>query len=226
MSCQICLEKYNHSEFKPYTLYSCSHTICYQCLNSLTEPKCPKCRCVIKDKKPNFGLLELIPDVNAKIEHYLNELATFKKEFKHLYDTKQSQTKLKLNKLKTQLNEHTDKLINEILSEQKTLLDEIDKLDACLSVELNDLMLNEQQFEINFKLALTNLRKNQFNEEASREVELKREQFKHKMKMFDSIEFEFEFQMNKFVDAQLKCGIIGTINKKQVKKTFFFCLFF
>lgn len=226
MSCQICFEKYDHSDFKPYTLYPCSHTVCYQCITSLVEHKCPKCRCMIKDKKPNFGLLELIPDINIKINFYLNEFNEFKRVFNLNYDKKNTENQFQITRLKSQINEHADQLINLILSEQTHLIAECDKLDTMLNKQLNDLLNNEQQLEQSFKTILANLKKNQFSNDLNKDLEAKRVQFKHKLNQLESNTFEFEFKKNKLFTAQNEFGVIGQISKKKVNAVFIVFLLF
>ena len=40
--CVVCYEQYNDSNRKPQVLIPCGHTICGECLGSITN--CPKCR--------------------------------------------------------------------------------------------------------------------------------------------------------------------------------------
>lgn len=64
MNCDICENKFDESDYKPYVLYPCSHTFCINCLNVWTEKTCPNCRLVIQDKNPNWMLMKLIAEID------------------------------------------------------------------------------------------------------------------------------------------------------------------
>jgi len=62
MNYTICLEPFDHSINKPYSLSSCPHTFCASCLKRLNTNKYPICAKQIASKNTNIALLELIPE--------------------------------------------------------------------------------------------------------------------------------------------------------------------
>jgi len=64
MNCDICENKFDETNYKPYVLYPCSHTFCIHCLNVWKEKTCPNCRLVIQDKNPNWMLMKLIAEID------------------------------------------------------------------------------------------------------------------------------------------------------------------
>jgi hypothetical protein len=60
MSCQVCFNAYDHSLNKPYSLSSCSHTICWSCLNLNKLDHCLICNKHFNNKHINSALLEFI----------------------------------------------------------------------------------------------------------------------------------------------------------------------
>ncbi len=67
MNCSRCLNEYNFSNHKPFSILFCSHTFCLDCIKSLKQQtnKCPRCSHEIVSFKPNYSLIELI---NEKAE--------------------------------------------------------------------------------------------------------------------------------------------------------------
>ena len=66
--CPICKNIYS-TEKKPYVLQPCGHGLCKDCIKDLREHdgedcKCPQCREIIIEEKPNYELIELIPDLS------------------------------------------------------------------------------------------------------------------------------------------------------------------
>lgn len=66
--CPICKNIYT-TDRKPYVLQPCGHGLCKDCVKGLRDHdgencKCPQCREVIIEEKPNYELIELIPDLS------------------------------------------------------------------------------------------------------------------------------------------------------------------
>lgn len=66
--CPICLCRYS-TEKKPMTMQPCGHGICKECLGAYRdrneedeEITCPTCREVIIEEKPNYDMIDLMPD--------------------------------------------------------------------------------------------------------------------------------------------------------------------
>ena len=67
MECLICLDNYNESLKKPYSLYKCGHLFCLSCINQFTSQKCPLCAQYFFDKIPCYAMLQMIREpVNEK----------------------------------------------------------------------------------------------------------------------------------------------------------------
>ena len=60
MDCAVCFNKYDNEKHKPYSITPCGHCFCLQCLNSLTNKKCPVDRIDIENKVVNRGIMDLI----------------------------------------------------------------------------------------------------------------------------------------------------------------------
>ena len=64
--CPVCQNRYSRI-VKPMTMHPCNHGCCENCIeayrdNSLEDIKCPICREVVIEEKPNFDLIDMIPD--------------------------------------------------------------------------------------------------------------------------------------------------------------------
>ena len=71
MDCKICFEKFDTRSTMPIVCIPCGHCFCKRCVSHLT--KCSICRTYIKDKKPNYGLLDVLDEEKhkyGKIEHH------------------------------------------------------------------------------------------------------------------------------------------------------------
>ena len=60
MECKICYEKFDTEIHKPIVCMPCGHSFCYNCVIQLKD--CSICRRPIKDKSPNFSLLEVLEE--------------------------------------------------------------------------------------------------------------------------------------------------------------------
>lgn len=66
--CPVCLRRYS-PEVKPMILQPCSHGMCEVCITKYREIKdeegedikCPKCREVVIEEKPNYDLIDTMP---------------------------------------------------------------------------------------------------------------------------------------------------------------------
>lgn len=115
MNCDICENKFDESDYKPYVLYPCSHTFCINCLNVWAEKTCPNCRLVIQDKNPNWMLMKLIAEID-KINTNSQRIVG--------HDDAKSQ--MNKNENKTSLSDlmAVSKSINEQVSKPSLVIDE------------------------------------------------------------------------------------------------------
>jgi hypothetical protein len=64
--CPVCYERYSNT-VKPMTLQPCGHGMCHECLEHYREAReeeltCPKCREIIIEEKPNYDMIDTMPD--------------------------------------------------------------------------------------------------------------------------------------------------------------------
>lgn len=79
--CPVCLRRYS-STVKPMTLQPCSHGMCETCIGKYREIKeeegqdikCPKCREVVIEEKPNYDLIDIMPSENLETNPWLKKL--------------------------------------------------------------------------------------------------------------------------------------------------------
>lgn len=82
--CPVCLNHYSQS-VKPVILQPCCHGCCSKCIeqyrtiseeNNQEDIKCPRCREVVIEEKPNYDLIEMIPEQENK-EMWVEKLLDF-----------------------------------------------------------------------------------------------------------------------------------------------------
>jgi hypothetical protein len=64
--CQICLNSYDEHTRKPYSIFSCGHTICIVCLDQIES--CSECRGDIQQIAPNWQSLRLLSFIKNEKE--------------------------------------------------------------------------------------------------------------------------------------------------------------
>jgi len=115
MNCDICFQAFDHSIRKPYSISSCPHTYCSECVHKFKQ--CPQCAKLINEINLNLALLKLIPEssfdklkretLKAYIE--LNEIrGNLKNEREHELNMYTS----KIASIKKVITNETNKLIN------------------------------------------------------------------------------------------------------------------
>ena len=76
--CPVCLKRYSHA-VKPMSLQPCSHGMCEHCIIRYREIKeeddetdneirCPKCREIVIEEKPNYDMMEMMAQEDSN--HY------------------------------------------------------------------------------------------------------------------------------------------------------------
>lgn len=79
--CPVCLNNYSH-DVKPVVLQPCCHGCCSNCVaeyrrisedNDEEDITCPQCREIVIEEKPNYDLIEMIPD-QRKHEYWTEKL--------------------------------------------------------------------------------------------------------------------------------------------------------
>ena len=125
-TCNICLESFDHSTHKPYSLSSCSHTYCLSCLAKLTNKKCPSSGKLFKEKHPNLALLEFIPEssfdkLKGECLKALIEINEVKADIKNNRQDKLKKHQTKLVLVKKVVASETNKII-EVLKKNEEIL--------------------------------------------------------------------------------------------------------
>jgi hypothetical protein len=224
--CKICLEPYDHSIRKPYSLSSCPHTFCINCLERLKENKCPVCNRNIISKNINLELLELIPESEydkSKAEAFksLNELNELRDNLKLKQDLKLKEHLSQLNLIKNTLNNEINNYINILILNQTQLNNEIYLLE-------NDIFNNlaPSKFEDDIQIKLINskeeLDKNLFTKfqinELKNEINASKSRLNMLVFQVENFKENYELKMNN--EMNLKEGFIAEI--KTNKKVLFF----
>ena len=226
--CKICLEPYDHSIRKPYSLSSCPHTFCISCLELLKENKCPICNRNIIAKNTNLELLELIPESDydrSKAEAFksLNELNELRDQLKLKQDSKLKEHLSQLNLIKNTLNNEINNYINILILNQTQLNNEIYLLENNI---FNNLTPSKFEDDIQIKLinSKDELDKNLFTKfqinELKKEIDASKSRLNMLVFQVENFKENYELKMN--YEMNLKEGFIAEI--KTNKKVLFFRL--
>jgi len=132
MNCEICLEPFDHSIHKPHHL-ECPHTYCLSCLKKLTNNKCPTCNKLFNQKNPNMALLKLIPEsvydkLKGEVLKACIELKEIDQDLKISRQSKINTHETRSKSIKQKISNETNKMINILRQNEKTLNAECDKI--------------------------------------------------------------------------------------------------
>ncbi len=221
MNCDICFEPFDHSIHKPYNL-SCPHTYCLDCIQKLSDNKCPQCKQIIKEKYPSNALLRLIPESNydkLKSESLkaMIELNEMKQDLKNKYQEKLTENEMRLKSTKQYISDETNKAIATLKENEAILINECDRiqyhsnawLDSNKAIfQMNDIYASKEQIE-----------KNELNEDQLSRIinnlnEIKqkfRQNLNVSMDQINNFEKNFEFIPNKISNDVLFLGEIKVI---------------
>jgi hypothetical protein len=194
MSCTICLNSYDHSLHKPYSL-SCPHTLCYMCVNRLNEMNCPICKQPITHKHPNIAVLEMIPEsvydrTKNDLIKAINLLNETNDRLNKTVELKRQQASDRVKLLKDSINSESDRLVDILREEQKRLISFADQLVETVNEKLEEFEENrdvgrEEKFSIESEL----LSESQLNE-LSHKFEIKKEKLSKKIAEIHSFEID------------------------------------
>ncbi len=196
-TCNICLEAFDHSTHKPYSLSSCSHTYCLNCLEKLTNKKCPSCGKLFKEKHPNIALLEFIPEssfdkLKGECLKALIEINEVKEDLKNNRKDKLKKDQTKLVLVKKVVASETNKMINVLKQNEEILTKQCDLMLNELNASLDASIYEDS---ISFTLAESKevIEKNKLSEEDLKilnnkilEVKLQLHQLTDKIKKFEN----------------------------------------
>ena len=140
--CVVCYEQYNDSNRKPQVLIPCGHTICGECLGSITN--CPKCRKNIERTVENW---DLIPsnDTKPSAPHQMSSIndqtndpfwVSFRKYLVIDVDDKQKE----LSKIQDEANHK----IESIIKKTEKLVHAVNMQDGKISSDLEKIFQKNQ----------------------------------------------------------------------------------
>lgn len=93
---------------KPHHLGNCPHTLCFDCINNLTNKACPFCKTIFTKAHVNIALLEFISlskyDIfKNELDKLINEVKELRHEVTMKTDSKRNDHLTKIQELKTQI---------------------------------------------------------------------------------------------------------------------------
>jgi len=154
-SCQICMERYDHSKFKPYNL-CCPHTFCLNCVNKIE--KCPVCCKAVTNKYPNSALLDFIQESEYDILKKETTITINEINETILYLTNQHEAKLDENmtKLETikeivkkiEISDQSEKNFVSLQASKTKLINEIDHLKVKIKEDLDALIVEDSLVDL------------------------------------------------------------------------------
>ncbi len=222
-SCQICLEPYDHSIRKPYSLSSCPHTYCLSCLQKLPNKKCPQCTAKIKRKNLNIALLDLIPESNydklkAESLKAIIQLNETKTDLKKNRQINLSVHQTNLTSMKKTIGDETNKLIDILKKNEEILTNECDTMLANIKASLDS---NKYENKSGFEIALDTrdaVEKNKLNEDELKNLNKKISEINQQLnQLSDEIklcEYNYKYISN---IISLDTLLIGKIINEKVK---------
>lgn len=209
MDCDICLNPYDHSKHKPFSL-TCPHTVCLDCLNKLNTKFCPSCKDPIKAKYPNLALIKLIPEskydkLRSQLEKTIVETNDLKQKQYKEFELKLEQNLDNIKTIKEEINQKTSQLINLILKHQKNLLDETNVCETSLQLSLRKLRV-DNQMEMKINDAKLSLERNALNEaeldELNSEIEKIKSFISKTITEMDKLNENYQFILKKNMDTE------------------------
>ena len=129
LRCTICSNVYDDSQYKPCELLSCSHMLCTECLENISDKKCPTCCKVIIRKniingKEAVNNTESLKLIKSQIEQHTSELIKeiYKQRDQLRYELKTAESTQK-KKLTDQNTKDKQQVDNSLKEAKKGLVD-------------------------------------------------------------------------------------------------------
>ncbi len=171
MNCEICLEHFDHSIHKPYSLMSCPHTYCLRCIKQLNSNTCPACNKAFFEKNPNMALLQLIPEssydkLKAEVLREFINLNEIKQDLNNIHQVKLNTHAAKLALIKQTISDRTNKMVHILRQNENILKEECDKMYNWI-----ESYLDLTNYEDN-KLFQINVSKDKIEKDSFNEIEL------------------------------------------------------
>lgn len=168
-SCKVCFKNYDQTHNQPTTVVPCCHTFCSDCINCLTDKKCPTCRMPIREKSVNWELLSLLPDESSdsnstQFFKFENEpkvilLSEANKTLENFADLVKSSSKANLEKselFKEKLKTKTEEVIGKILFNQQSIIKRVEQAEINYKNHLKEISLKEKDIRNRIRKIDTN----------------------------------------------------------------------
>ncbi len=231
-SCKVCFEKFDRLKHKPHVLLNCTHTLCINCIENLSEKKCPTCSAIIVRTNPNWEILDLMdePDNNINnsnnklknnVNRLVNEIDCLKEEIliNHTTKTKENGDKIKL--LKSQIIAKTEEKIKQLTDCQKSLCNQAKTIETDLKKHqmeiINNVKENTNRYLVDIENRLNNMKtldETQLNVMLA-ELTAKKNELDNKNKQINKSGSEYIFLSNEGTDLKISDDMIGKIIEKQ-----------
>lgn len=220
MDCEICLEEFDHTIHRPYSLSPCMHTLCITCLKNLNEKKCPLCTKVINGENTNWTLLKLVPEstydkLKSNCENQLNKLISINSDLNLKQKDKIENNSKKIDEIRSQINMRLNDLINLIQKQKLKLMDQTENIENYLEKKMYSGTHLTQEETLNIK--------NNLDNNSLTESELKKlaeqlndgiNETNEKLDFIDKVNYDdYEFTQIDFIEADP--NLIGEITNKQ-----------
>ena len=128
--CVVCYEQYNDSNRMPHMLIPCGHTICRECLGSITN--CPKCRKNIERTVENWDLIPSNDQTNDPFwvsfrKYLVIDVDDKQKELSKALEEKQNEKQNKANVIKSKIQDEANVIKSKIQDEANHKIESIIK---------------------------------------------------------------------------------------------------
>lgn len=146
MKCKICLEDFNNIRI-PYSIQPCNHLACIKCLTTKEIQSCPRCNTQIRDKQPNYDLIEELDCLNGtSLEKAINDY--------HLKLEQLNKERLVgLEQMRLKIRSQAEEAIQKIIKHQDYLINQTNSIELEYNQEY--LELNRNLKEMNQQLKAT-----------------------------------------------------------------------
>jgi len=221
--CIICLERYNDSNRKPNVLYSCGHTICEVCLESITNNTCPTCRADIERTCINYALIPSNQPVRlsqsvqddslwASLKTYM--ISDVEEKQNILFKAKEEKTKEYsdiFSELKSKIQNEVDKNEkNNILIETERLMRKCDEKESEIKSKIENIFLkNEDKIETELKLIKNKVEKRRFELNEIENFKMRSDHLKNELdKKSNQIRnIKINIKLDDIMSQEIKSGI-------------------
>ena len=194
------------------------------CIEKLTDQKCPTCNAKIERSNPNWELLDFIEDPNhnklkTDSNKVINEIERLKDELQINQDKKLKENSDKMKQLRNEIISKTEEKVKLINENQRLLCNETKTIETNLKKILNVLVSKDsiEKYIIEKRNSLNkNLEEAQLNSLLEELITKKRE-LNNKIVQIKKSEIEYTFHPNN-ENLKSEMNLIGEINEaKQVK---------